>query len=163
VRIVVVSDTHVPDFARALPAGLVEPLRRADSLLHAGDVTRSPLLDELAAFAPVRVAMGNGDGPDVRAWGAEDVVRMEVEGVHVAMLHIAGPAKGREGRMRRAFPDADVVVFGHSHIPMNMRAGGQLLFNPGSPTWKRRQPRPTFGVLEIRDGAVDARIEPLDA
>jgi uncharacterized protein len=161
VRIVVVSDTHVPDFAKALPAGLLDPLRRADLILHAGDVTRSPVLDDLADFAPVRVAMGNGDGADVRAWGAEEVVRMEAEGVRVAMLHISGPARGRERRMRRAFPDADVVVFGHSHIPMLIEAGGQLLFNPGSPTWKRRQPRPTFGILEIRDGSVDARIEPL--
>jgi hypothetical protein len=162
VRIVVVSDTHIPDFAKALPAALQEPLRAADLVLHAGDVTRSPLLGELASFAPVRAAMGNGDGPDVRAWGAEDVVRLEVEGVRMAMLHIAGPAKGREARMRRRFPDADVVVFGHSHIPMKVEAGAQLLFNPGSPTWKRRQPRPTFGILEVSGGVVDARIVQLE-
>jgi uncharacterized protein len=162
VRILVVSDTHIPDFAKVLPPGLSGPLRRSDLILHAGDVTSAAVLDELAGYAPVRAAMGNGDSADVRAWGAQDSVRLEVEGVRIAMLHISGPAKGRERRMRRAFPDADVVVFGHSHIPMRVDADGQLLFNPGSPTWKRRQPVPTFGLMEVRDGGVEARIVQLD-
>jgi putative phosphoesterase len=80
-RVLVLSDTHVPDFAPALPSGLVPELRRADLILHAGDVTSTRLLDELAEHAPVEVAMGNGDGPDVRAWGAQDVVRLELEGM----------------------------------------------------------------------------------
>ena len=157
-RIVVVSDTHIPDFARSLPAALAPALRRAELVLHAGDVTSPGVLDELAGYAPVRAALGNGDGVEVAAWGAEDVVRLSVDGVRFVVLHDSGPAKGRQARLARRFPDADVVVFGHSHIPVDVRTGSPRLFNPGSPTWKRRQPAPTFGLLDVRDGSVRARI-----
>jgi putative phosphoesterase len=158
VRIVVLADTHIPDFAPRLPAALVRPLRRADLILHAGDVTTPEVLDELAAFAPVRVAMGNGDRPPVRSWGARDEVRLRIEGVDLAMVHDSGPRQGREARLRRRFPKADLVVFGHSHIPIDMEGGGLRLFNPGSPTWKRRQPAPTYGLIEIEGDRVKTRI-----
>lgn len=157
-RVAVVADTHIPDFAKQLPPALVPALRRADLILHAGDVTRAHVLDELAAFAPVRVAMGNNDRDDVRAWGAEDEVRLELDGVRVAMLHDSGPRQGREARMRRRFPDADVVVFGHSHIPIDTEAGGLRLLNPGSATWKRRQRTPTYATMTISGGTVRTRI-----
>ncbi|HEV3473959.1 MAG TPA: metallophosphoesterase [Actinomycetota bacterium] len=160
-RILVLSDTHVPDFAPGLPAGLSDELDRADLILHAGDVTSAELLEELAAHAPLRVAMGNGDGEDVRAWGAGDEVRLEVEGVRLAMIHDSGPRKGRERRLRRRFPDADVVVFGHSHIPVDAETDGLRLFNPGSPTWKRREPIATYGRIDIARGEVRSRILPL--
>ncbi len=152
------ADTHVPDFARSLPAEVMAAVRSADMVLHAGDVTSSALLDGLAAFAPVRVAMGNRDGPDVAAWGAEPEVHLDVEGVRIAMLHDSGRSAGRRARMARRFPDAGVVVYGHSHIPMDAEADGRRLFNPGSPTWKRRQPLPTYGVLDVADGRVRSRI-----
>lgn len=158
VRIVVVSDTHVPDFARGLPAGLLPALRRADLILHAGDVTGAALLDELASFAPVHVAMGNRDRPDVSAWGAPAEVRLTLEGVPVAMLHDSGARQGRERRMRRRFPEARVVVFGHSHIPIDTEADGQRLLNPGSPTWKRRQPAATYAEMDLEAGRVRTRI-----
>jgi len=159
VRIVVLADTHVPGFAKDLPSPLLRALPRADLILHAGDVDRAFVLDELATFAPVRVALGNNDGPDVVAWGATDVVRMELEGVRLAMVHDSGPRAGRETRMSRAFPDADVIVFGHSHIPWNATTQhGRLLFNPGSPTWKRRQPLPSYGVLDVSTGRARGRI-----
>ena len=158
VRIVVLADTHIPDFAPGLPAALVPPLRRADLILHAGDVTSPEVLDELAAFAPVHVAMGNGDRPAVRSWGARDEVRLQIEGVTLAMVHDSGPRQGREARLRRRFPEADLVVFGHSHIPIDMERGGLRLFNPGSPTWKRRQPAPTYGLIEIAGHRVKTRI-----
>ena len=142
-RLVVISDTHVPDFAPALPAPLLEALPGADLILHAGDVTSAPVLDTLASYAPVRVAMGNGDGPDVAAWGARRRVELQAEGVRIALIHDAGPRAGRGRRMRRRFPHADLVVFGHSHIPMDLEEDGVRLFNPGSPTWRRRQPTPT--------------------
>jgi uncharacterized protein len=157
-RVLVVSDTHIPDFAKQLPAVVLEEARRSDLVLHAGDVTSRAVLEELATHAPVHVAIGNNDGPEISRWGGRLEVHLELEGVHIAMLHDSGPAKAREGRMRRRFPDADIVVFGHSHIPIDAEVDGLRLFNPGSPTWKRRQPLPTYGVLEIGDGRVSSRI-----
>ncbi len=158
VEIVVLSDTHIPDFARTLPPALYRALEGADQILHAGDVTSAALLDELATFAPVHVAMGNGDGWDVDAWGAKEEVEIELEGIRVAMVHDSGRADGRARRLRRRFPRADVVVFGHSHIPVDAETDGLRLFNPGSPTWKRRQPKPTYGRMVVRDGTVRTRI-----
>jgi putative phosphoesterase len=158
VRILVVSDTHIPDFARKLPAKLLAEAARSDLILHAGDVTSPAVLEELAIHAPVHVAVGNNDGPEISRWGGRLEVRLNLEGVRMGMLHDSGPSKGREGRMRRRFPDADVVVFGHSHIPIDTEVDGQRLFNPGSPTWKRRQPNATYGVLELRNGRVSSRI-----
>jgi putative phosphoesterase len=155
---VVISDTHIPDFAEALPAALLPALRRADLILHAGDVTWAKVLDELASYAPVHVAMGNGDREDVAAWGARVEVTLDLDGVPVAMIHDSGPRTGRERRLARRFPDARLVVFGHSHMPVDADADGVRLFNPGSPTWKRRQPAPTYGVLTVSDGRLTTRI-----
>jgi putative phosphoesterase len=154
VRVLVLSDTHIPDFAKRLPDGLAPHLLAADVIVHAGDVTSPSVLDELAAYAPVHAALGNGDGPDVAAWGAREEVRLSLDGIPTAMVHISGPAKGRERRLLRRFPEARIIVFGHSHIPWNVEENGVLLFNPGSPTWKRRQPHPTFGVLTLEHGRV---------
>ncbi len=157
-RVVVLADTHIPDFAKALPPALLRALRTADVILHAGDVTSRDVLDELSAFGPVHVALGNNDRPEVRSWGAKEDVRLDIEGVPVAMVHDAGPRSGRERRMRRRFPEARLVVYGHSHIPMDVDADGIRLFNPGSPTWKRRQPFPTYGLLALRRGSIRSRI-----
>jgi uncharacterized protein len=158
VRVVVVADTHIPDFARELPAALIPALRRADLILHAGDVTSRPVLEALAEYAPVRAVLGNRDRPEVGEWGAPEELVADLDGVRVAMVHDSGPRDGRDRRMRRRFRDADVVVFGHSHIPWNADHDGQRLFNPGSPTWKRRQPLPTYGELTIARGGLRARI-----
>ncbi|HYY54625.1 MAG TPA: metallophosphoesterase family protein [Candidatus Dormibacteraeota bacterium] len=157
-RVVVLADTHVPDHADRLPRGLVTALGKAELILHAGDVTAATVLDELAQFAPVRVAMGNNDRPSVRRWGAREAQVVDVDGARIALLHDAGPALGRARRMRRRFPDADLVVFGHSHIPLDLVEDGTRLFNPGSPTWKRRQPAPTYGVIDVVGRRLRARI-----
>lgn len=136
-------------------------LRGADLILHAGDVCTAPVLDELAQYAPVTAVAGNNDGPDVVAWGAAETAVMDVGGLRVAMIHDSGPAVGRLARLRARFPDAGLVVFGHSHIPLDAASGdGRLrIFNPGSPTDRRRQPHGTLGVLDIADGRVaEARI-----
>jgi putative phosphoesterase len=125
--------------------------RGADVILHAGDVCTSAVLDEIAQYAPVHAVRGNNDGPDVAAWGAPDVAELDLGGVRVAMLHDSGQAAGRLRRMGSRFPDADLVVFGHSHIPLDQSAGGVRVFNPGSPTDRRRQPRGTLGVLRIEE------------
>jgi hypothetical protein len=128
-------------------------------ILHAGDVCTAAVLDELAQYAPVHAVCGNNDGPDVAAWGAAETAELDLDGVRVAMLHDSGQAAGRLHRMRRRFPGADLVVFGHSHIPLDVSGEGLRLFNPGSPTDRRRQPHGTLGVLRIEDGRLlQARI-----
>jgi putative phosphoesterase len=130
--------------------------------LHAGDVCTAAVLDELVQYAPVTAVVGNNDGPDIAAWGATETVGLDLGGLRVAMIHDSGPAVGRLPRMGRMFPEADLVVFGHSHIPLDSGpapSGGPRIFNPGSPTDRRRQPHGTVGVLRIDDGTLlDAQI-----
>ncbi|MGI3783024.1 MAG: metallophosphoesterase family protein [Janthinobacterium lividum] len=162
VRVVLLSDTHAPRFWKGLPPAVAEHLRGADLVLHAGDVCLPSVLDELAAYAPVRVVLGNNDGPEVAAWGATETLELELDGLSVAMVHDAGAKQGRAARMRRRFPDAGLVVFGHSHIPLDETGDGTRIVNPGSPSDKRRQPFRTLGLLEVVEGQVrDLRIVPL--
>jgi uncharacterized protein len=161
-RIVALSDTHAPRRWRSCPPRVAEHLRDADLILHAGDVCTASVLDELAAYAPVRAVLGNNDGPDVASWGAPETAEFELDGLRVAMIHDSGPSAGRLGRMRRRFPDAGLVVFGHSHIPLDASDDGLRIFNPGSPTDRRRQPHGTIGLLEVADGRLqEARIVPV--
>lgn len=161
-RIAVLSDTHSPRFWKRCPPAVAAALDGVDLILHAGDVCLVETLEELAQLAPVQAVRGNNDGPDVAAWGAPEILEIELEGVKVAMLHDSGPSTGRGRRLRRRFPAADLVVFGHSHIPWHEVTDGQLAFNPGSPTDKRRQPQATMGELVLDDGAlVSARIFPV--
>lgn len=137
-------------------------LESADLILHAGDACTADVLDELSGYAPVRAVIGNNDGPDVAAWGATASLELDLAGVAVAMVHDSGPATGRPARLRRMFPAARVVVFGHSHIPWTHDEAGQLSINPGSPTDRRRQPQGTIGLLRLEAGdVVDAAIIPV--
>jgi hypothetical protein len=161
-RLVVLSDTHAPRRWRSCPERVAEHARTADVILHAGDVCTPDVLDELSAFAPVHVVRGNNDGPDVAAWGAPDELELTLEGVRVAMVHDSGPAKGRASRLRRRFPGADLVVFGHSHIPRVQEEHGVWIVNPGSPTDRRRQPHGTIGIIDVERGRIlDVRIVPV--
>ena len=161
-RIAVISDTHSPRHWKRCPPAVGRALDGADLILHAGDVCLAETLDELAAFAPVRAVRGNNDGPDVAAWGAPETLEVELAGLRVAVVHDSGPRTGRGARLRRLFPDADLVVFGHSHIPWDEVHEGQRAFNPGSPTDRRRQPSGTMGELLVEDGVlVWARIFPV--
>lgn len=153
-KVLVVSDTHAPRRWKGLPEALLPALASTDVILHAGDVCEPSVLDALAAHAPVHVVAGNNDGPDVVAWGAPERFEMVWEGVRLAMVHDAGAKTGRGRRMRRWFPDADVVVFGHSHIPMDLVEDGVHLFNPGSVTDPRRERIGSYGWLELANGAV---------
>jgi putative phosphoesterase len=152
VRVVVLSDTHAPRRWRMCPPQVAEHLRGADLILHAGDVCTASVLAELAQYAPVTAVLGNNDGPDVADWGAQETVELDLAGLRMAMIHDSGPAVGRLARMRRNFPAADLVVFGHSHIPLDASANGLRIFNPGSPTDRRRQPQGTLGLLTIDAG-----------
>jgi uncharacterized protein len=154
VRVVVLADTHAPRRWRACPPAVARELRGADLILHAGDVCIAPVLTELAQYAPVVAVLGNNDGPDVARWGATPTAELTLDGLAVAMLHDSGPSAGRLARMRRRFPRADLVVFGHSHIPLDESGYGLRIFNPGSPTDRRRQPHGTLGLLRIDSGAL---------
>ncbi len=155
-RVIVLSDTHAPRRWRSCPPRVAGHLRGADLILHAGDVCIAPVLAELAQYAPVTAVLGNNDGPDVADWGAAETAALTLDGLRVAMLHDSGPSAGRLARMRRRFPEADLVVFGHSHIPLDESGYGLRIFNPGSPTDRRRQPHGTLGVLRIEDGTIAA-------
>jgi uncharacterized protein len=158
-RIVVLSDTHAPRRWKSCPPAVASQLRGADLILHAGDVCTAAVLDELAQYAPVTAVTGNNDGPDVAAWGAAETASLAADGLRIAMIHDSGAAAGRLPRLRARFPDAELVVFGHSHIPLDVAGETLRIFNPGSPTDRRRQPHGTLGVLHVVDGAlIEARI-----
>ncbi|WP_406311256.1 metallophosphatase family protein [Streptosporangium sp. NBC_01639] len=158
-KVVVLADTHAPRRWKSCPPGVAEYLPGADLILHAGDVCVAGVLDELAAYAPVHAVKGNNDGPDITA---PETLELDLDGLRVGMIHDSGPAKGRLGRMRRRFPEAGLVVFGHSHVPLDEDDDGLRIFNPGSPTDRRRQPRGTLGLLRIEHGSLlEARIVPV--
>jgi uncharacterized protein len=168
VQVVVLADTHAPRRWRVCPPRVAEHLRTADRILHAGDVCTASVLAELAEYAPVTAVLGNNDGPDVAEWGAPRTAELDLDGLKVSMVHDSGAATGRLTRLRRRFPGADLVVFGHSHIPLDESERGApggpglRIFNPGSPTDRRRQPNGTIGLLEIRDGhLITAAIVPV--
>jgi putative phosphoesterase len=155
VRLLLTSDTHVPKRARRLPDELLAAVEAADAVFHAGDWVDEATLDLLAARARRLVAVyGNNDGDALRA-RLPEVARAEVGGVRFAVVHETGPAKGREERCARRFPETDVLVFGHSHIPWDSRApAGLRLLNPGSPTDRRRQPHRTYMTASADAGAL---------
>jgi putative phosphoesterase len=158
--VAVISDTHLPRGARRLPDGCVERIAAADLLLHAGDFNTVQVLHELEAIGPPLVGVhGNVDSPELRRLlPAERIV--EADGGRIAMLHNAGPRAGRLERMRRRFGDrADALVFGHSHLPLHERADdGFQIFNPGSPTERRRAPTHTMGLAHLDAGRVTFKL-----
>jgi putative phosphoesterase len=154
VRLAIISDTHLPRRGRALPEACVARLREADAILHAGDFIEASVLEELEALGPpVRAVRGNVDSSELQA-RLPAVRVVAAGGARIAMLHDAGPSAGRFARMRRRFPDADAVVFGHSHLPLHEEHDGFAIFNPGSPTERRRAPYHTMGLATATDGRV---------
>ena len=156
------SDTHAPRYWKSCPPAVARLLDHAEVILHAGDVCTPDVLEFLAGFAPVHAVLGNNDVPEVAAWGAPETLQVELGGVQVAMIHDSGQKEGRKARVRRGFPTADLVLFGHSHIPMDLTGDGVRIFNPGSPTDRRRQPYGTLGLLDLDGGRLlAAEIVPL--
>ena len=147
------SDTHLPKRAKVLPAPLLDELPHADVVVHAGDWVDTATLDLLESRSARLVGVyGNNDGPELRAWLPE-VAYAELGGLRFAVVHETGAAQGREARCAARYPDTDVLVFGHSHIPWDTTApGGLRLLNPGSPTDRRRQPRCTYMTATVADG-----------
>jgi putative phosphoesterase len=171
-RAVVLADTHIRPtpsrghaaprgstghggrgFPRRLPDAVYRALRRADVILHAGDVVTKDLLDELGEYAPVHAVLGNNDHSLVGT--LPETVELDLDGVKVAMVHDSGTRNGREARLARWFPDARIVVYGHSHLPDDsLGHDRQRLFNPGSPTERRNAPTRSYGVLDLANGRV---------
>ncbi len=155
-RVVVLSDTHLRAGSRTrLPKAVYDHLDRADVILHAGDLVTEDLLRELEGFAPTHAVLGNNDAGLVGLLPVERV--LDIAGVRFGMIHDSGPSVGREHRLRRRFPEVDIVVFGHSHAPVDMSVQGEWrMFNPGSPTQRRAQPAHTIGLLSLHDARVVA-------
>ncbi len=153
--IAVISDTHMPRGARRLPDSCVARLGTADLILHAGDVSTATTLAEIELIGPPVLAVrGNVDDDELACrLPAERIV--EADGARIAIVHDAGPRDRRVTRMRRRFPDADAVVFGHSHQPLHESEGGFQIFNPGSPTERRRAPAHTMGLARAAGGAIE--------
>ena len=151
-RLVLMADTHLPKRAKELPAELWAAVETADVVVHAGDWVEPPLLDELERRARRLVGCyGNNDGAELRR-RLPEVARVEIEGVRLAVVHETGDRKGREEQCAARYPDVDVLVFGHSHIPWDTTAtSGLRLLNPGSPTDRRRQPHCTY-MTAVADG-----------
>ncbi len=155
-RLAIISDTHMgPARRNRLPDRCEELIAGSDLLVHAGDVMTLEALAEIEAIGPpVRAVAGNMDDWDLRE-RLPDTDEIDVDGATLAVVHDAGPAAGRLGRMRRRFPGADAVVFGHSHIPLHEREGDFQIFNPGSPTERRRAPSHSMGVAHVEDGRLE--------
>ena len=162
-RLLLISDTHVPDRSRGLPDVVRTAADSADLIVHAGDWTRASVLDDLSQHGEILGVYGNNDGPDLRS-RLPEIARREIEGVRFAVIHETGDAKRRHTWADASFPDTDVLIFGHSHIPWDtVSPGGLRLLNPGSPTDRRRQPHRTVMKLAVEDGELrDVTLVPLE-
>ena len=154
-RVTVMSDTHLPRRARDLPPELWKAVDDADVVIHAGDWVSADLLDQLEGRSKRLIGcFGNNDGDDIRA-RLPEIAETTLEGVRISVIHETGAAQGRETRCAIQFPDTDLLIFGHSHIPWDSVAStGLRLLNPGSPTDRRRQPFGTYHTLELRDSGI---------
>jgi len=156
-RLAILADTHLPRGARRLPDACLELIEAADLVIHAGDLTGTSFLDELEAVAPRLCAVhGNVDDPEVVA-RLPATAMVDADGATLAVVHDAGPRRGRLERLRKRFPEADAVIFAHSHLPLHERDRGFEIFNPGSPTERRRAPAHTMGTATVEAGRITFR------
>ena len=153
-QLAIISDTHLPRGTRTIPQACLERCRAADAILHAGDLVDVPVLELLRSLGPpLHVISGNVDTEAVRRL-VPARLQLELGGVRVGMVHIPGPAAGRFERLHAAFARCDAVIFGHTHMPEHEMRDGVQIFNPGSPTERRRAPARTMGLATIEDGAI---------
>jgi putative phosphoesterase len=165
-RLALIADTHLPrggarvraerGATRFLAKPCLDTLRAADLIVHAGDFSAPSVLAELRELAPVAAVHGNVDSLELRR-DLPEALSLELDGVTLGVIHDAGPAKGRLERLRARFPGADAVVFGHSHLPLHEEADGFQIFNPGSPTERRRAPHRSMGEATVKDARIEFR------
>ena len=161
-RVAIISDTHMPRGERRLPVRCVDLMTVADLIVHAGDFSEPSVLGGLEALGPpVSAVHGNVDLSKLSERLPEQL-ELDLDGARLAVVHDAGPSKGRLARMRRRFPEADAVVFGHSHLPLHEQEDGFQIFNPGSPTERRRAPHHTMGLAESHGGRIEFTLVRLD-
>ncbi len=162
VLVAVIADTHMPKGARRLSDLCWEWIARADALIHAGDIATVGVLRDLEEISPeVHAVHGNVDEPALRRL-LPSSRQIELGGRRIGLVHDAGPARGRLGRLRALFPEAEAVVFGHSHLPLHEACAGFQIFNPGSPTERRRAPHRTMGLLRVGRSPLRFEHVPLD-
>ena len=160
--IAIIADTHLPRGKRRLPPNCVERLMEAGLIIHAGDFVTLAVLNELRSYGEVVGIHGNVDDQEVRA-ALPQTTAFNLDGATIAVIHDAGPRIGRLARLRRRFAEADAVIFGHSHIPLHEQAeDGFQIFNPGSPTERRRAPHHTMGMARVLGGSIDFELLNLD-
>ncbi|HSD23902.1 MAG TPA: metallophosphoesterase family protein [Solirubrobacterales bacterium] len=155
-QLALIADTHLPRGDRRLPEPCLEILRAADLIVHAGDFSRPSVLADLRELGPVAAVHGNVDSAELRRELPESI-SLELEDVVLGVIHDAGPARGRLERLRARFPDAHAVVFGHSHMPLREERDGFQIFNPGSPTERRRAPHRSMGEAKVEGGRIEFR------
>ncbi len=161
-RLAIISDTHLPRGDRVMPAACVERLRAADAILHAGDLMEVQVLEALEALGPpVHAIRGNNDSAVLQARLPHTRI-VRADGVRIALVHDSGATANRFDRLRRRFSDVDAVVFGHSHIPLLEERDGFAIFNPGSPTDRRRSPRHTMGLAATNASELTFELVDLD-
>jgi len=158
----IIADTHLPRGTRRLPNACVAHLKEADLIVHAGDLSTLTVLEELRSYGEVIAVHGNVDDREVRAT-LPQAATFDAAGATIAVVHDAGPRGGRLNRLRRRFPGAGAVIFGHSHIPLHERTpDGFQIFNPGSPTDRRRAPHHTMGLARAHDESLHFELVNLD-
>ncbi len=153
-EVIVLADTHLTAGLGKVGEQVLEAVAKADVVIHAGDITSRQALLELQALADTYAVLGNNDHDLIGVLPESQL--LELEGMRVALVHDSGPRNGRPARLHRRFPDAELVIFGHSHVPIDeFGMHGQVLFNPGSATQRRSQPHRTFGRLRIANGRLE--------
>ncbi len=161
--IAILADTHLPRGSRRLPDACIARLGEADVIVHAGDFTHAPVLDELEAHGALVAVHGNVDEPALRRRLPEQLQFEAAPGITIGLIHDAGPRRGRLDRLRLRFPQASAVIFGHSHLPVHERAeDGFQIFNPGSPTDRRRSPHHTIGLARVTGDEISFELIELD-
>ncbi len=161
-QIAIISDTHLPKGKRGLPAACLEVCRGAELIIHAGDIATREVLAEIEALGETVAVRGNVDKGELRELLPTHAV-VQVEGKAIAVVHNGGPRRNRLERLRGRFPGTDAVIFGHSHLPLHERAeDGFQIFNPGSPTERRRAPQHTMGLAHADAGGLRFELVALD-